>query len=255
LDRFRVLAENHSTFSIMWPFSRRYERLPELDSGIASSFNGTQHISPNKTRVPTLIVILLILANTLALGLLIPSLASQTGSKPPPTHHHAASAPLPTSVSTAEPKQDCGGTVESARAANCSFDLLSNSWLPTSCYDSETDLEFRSWIAHPNRTHGAWPYFTSKTLSHSTRILDVEELSSTNGVWLWSTQEQHLGHCIFWAKRVHRALEGRTKQSKSVENVKHSSHCANELMASLLEDAPQKATGVVHFKVQIDACA
>jgi hypothetical protein len=239
----------------MWPFSRRYERLPELDSGITSNFNEKQHLSPNKTRFTTLIVILLVFGNTLALGLLAPSFGSQT--KANPHHHHAASAPLPASISTAEPEHDCGSTVESARAANCSFDLLSNSWLPTSCYDSETDLEFRSWIAHPNRTHGAWPYFTSKTLSPSTRIANFGELSSTTGVWLWSTQEQHLGHCVFWAKRVHRALEGRSKQSKSVANVKHSFHCANELMNSLLVEAPLKKvdTGVVHFKVQIDACA
>jgi hypothetical protein len=244
----------------MWPFSRRYERVPELDSGGASNFNEKRYLSSNQPDTTTYIIALLILANTVAIGL-IPFFGFQSGPKLLSAQHHTAKATLPasTSASTSAPKQeqDCGSTVASARSANCSFDLLSNSWLPNSCYDSATDLEFRSWIVHPNRTHGAWPYFTSKSLSPSTRIPDVETLSSMTGLWLWSTQEQHVGHCIFWARRVHRALEGKTKQSKSVQNIKHSFHCANEVLDSLLLEAPLKKmeAGVVHFKVQIDRCA
>jgi hypothetical protein len=242
----------------MWPFSRRYERVLDLDAGNVSNSDEFSQTPPGKTKVSTYILLLLVVANTLALGVLVSFFGPQSVPKTLSSHrHHATSTSLPTSTPAPTQKQDCGSTISSAQAANCAFDLLSNSWLPTSCYDSETDLEFRSWILHPNRTHGAWPYFTSKSLSHSTRIPDIETLSSTTGVWLWSTQEQHVGHCIFWARRIHRTLEGKVKQSMSVKNMKHSFHCANEVLDSLLGEAPLKKIekGVVHFKVQIDTCA
>lgn len=242
----------------MWPSSRRYERVLDLDAGNASNLDEVSQSPPEKTKVTTYILVLLVFVNTLALGVLIPFFGPQSVLKSPSSHrHHATSTPLPASAPAPTQKQDCGSTITSAQAADCAFDLLSNSWLPTSCYDFETDLEFRSWIVHPNRTRGAWPYFTSKSLSHSTRIPDIETLSSTTGVWLWSTQEQHIGHCIFWARRVHRTLEGKVKQSMSVKNMKHSFHCTNEVLDSVLGEAPLKKieAGVVHFKVQIDTCA
>jgi hypothetical protein len=246
----------------MWPFSQLYVRVPELDSElepeVISNFDKRSRPSLQKAGITTYILVLLVSVNTLALGVLFPFFGPQTISESPsPHHHHATSVHLPLGTPTPTQRQDCGSTVDSARAANCAFDLLSNSWLPSSCYDYETDLEFRSWIVHPNRTHGAWPYFASKSLSHSTRIPDIETLSSTIGVWLWSTQEQHVGHCIFWAKRVHRTLEGKVGKSTSVKNLKHSFHCANEVLDSLLGEAPLKKldAGVVHFKVQIDTCA
>jgi hypothetical protein len=242
----------------MWPFSPRYERVLDLDAGNVSNSDEVSQTPPGKIKVSNYILVLLVVANTLALGVLVSFFGPQSVPKTLSSHrHHATSTSLPTSTPAPTQKQDCGSTISSAQAANCAFDLLSNSWLPTSCYDSETDLEFRSWIMHPNRTHGAWPYFTSKSLSHSTRIPDIETLSSTTGVWLWSTQEQHVGHCIFWARRIHRTLEGKVKQSMSVKNMKHSFHCANEVLDSLLGEAPLKKIekGVVHFKVQIDTCA
>lgn len=242
----------------MWPFTPAYKRVPELDSGINSSFNQQQELSPEKNSSIKYFLVLLVLANTLALGLLIPFFGLQPVPPSPPPKHHLARCPA-LSASTSPPKQeqDCGSTVASARAANCSFDLLSNSWMPTSCYDSETDLEFRSWIVHPNRTHGAWPYFTSSSLSPSTHIPDIATLSSMTGLWLWTTEEEHIAHCIFWARRIHRALEGSFRWSKGVENMQHTFHCAYEVLDNLLVEAPLKKaeTGVVHFKVQFDTCA
>lgn len=77
------------------------------------------------------------------------------------------------------------------------------------------------------------------------------------GIWLWTTEEQHIAHCIFWARRIHRALEGKFRWSKSVEVMQHTFHCAYEVLDTLLVEAPLKnvATGVVHFKVQFDTCA
>jgi hypothetical protein len=246
----------------MWPFSRLYERIPELESEFEpetiSNFRKRTRVSLQKSNITAYILALLVSVNTLALGVWSPFFGPQARSESSSYHqHHATSAHLPVSTFAPTQHQDCGSTVASARAANCAFDLLSNSWLPSSCYDYETDLEFRSWIVHPNRTHGAWPYFTSRSLSHSTHIPDIETLSSTIGVWLWSTQEQHVGHCIFWARRVHRTLEGKVKQSMSVKNMKHSFHCANEVLDSLLGEAPLKKldAGVVHFMIQIDTCA
>jgi hypothetical protein len=244
--------------SIMWSFTPSYKRVPELDSRINSSFDEKQDFSPQNSSNIKYFLVLLVLANTLALGLLIPFLRLQHVPRSSPPNHYPTTCPSP-SASTSSPgqEQDCGTTIASARAANCSFDLLSNSWMPTSCYDSETDLEFRSWIARPNRTHGAWPYFTSSSLSPSTHIPDIETLSSMTGLWLWTTEEEHIAHCIFWARRIHRALEGSFRWSKGVENMQHTFHCAYEVLDNLLVEAPLKKAekGVVHFKVQFDTCA
>lgn len=65
---------------------------------------------------------------------------------------------------------DCGSDIASAKAADCAFDMLSHTWVPKPCYDSETDAEFREWIFNPNRTGGALTYFLSSTLSANTHI-------------------------------------------------------------------------------------
>lgn len=253
----------------MWPLSPSYKRVPELDSGFASNFEEKQE-SSRASKSTKYFLALLVIANTIALGLLVPLLGPQPiqQSQPPaPTcqsasHSHLDAHPAaPPTLAATLPSlrtQDCGGTPTSAKAANCSFDLLSNSWMPTACYDSETDSEFRDWIVHPNRTRGAWPYFTSKSLEPSTHIADVEALSSMPGdVWLWTTEEEHIAHCIFWARRIHRALEGNFNWSKSVKNMEHTFHCAYEVLDNLLVNAPLRKveTGVVHFKVQYDTCA
>jgi hypothetical protein len=236
----------------MWSFYPRYKKVPELDLRTTSSVDEKQETTSERSGIIRYFVVILLLANTLTLGILIIFPKSAL------SHHHSdATSPSLSKVSPPVRKNpSCGSTVSSARAANCSFDLLSNSWIPSTCYDSETDTEFRSWITHPNRTHGAWPYFTSKSLSPSTHIHDEAALSSMPGVWLWSTQEQHIGHCIFWAKRVHRTLQGSVGPSRSVQNMKHSFHCANEVLESLMEAPLEKVgKGVVHFKVQFDTCA
>jgi hypothetical protein len=236
----------------MWLLSSQYKKVPVLDLRTSSGNDDEECAKTEINSVIRYFIVLLVLANTITLGFLG---AFPKSSLPPPHTHITHSSPSK-AVSPAKQNPSCGSTVSSARASNCSFDLLSNSWIPTTCYDSETDMEFRSWITNANRTHGAWPYFTSKSLSPSTHIHDEATLSSMPGVWLWSTQEQHIGHCIFWAKRVHRTLQGNIRPSRSVQNMKHSFHCANEVLDSLMEAPLEKVNmGVVHFKVQFDTCA
>ena len=257
---FPVLLQNtYPLTSIMWPFKPSYKRLRGVDSEINSSFDEKREFSSTNLSSIKYLLVLLVLANTIALGLLIPFSESQPiPQSPAPSGHLAACHSTPsTNISTPKQDQNCGSTFATARAANCSFDLLSNSWMPTSCYDSETDLEFRSWVMHPNRTHGASPYFTSSSLSPSTHIPDITTLSSMTGLWLWTTEEEHIGHCIFWARRIHRALEGTFRWSKGVENMKHTFHCAYEVLDNLLDEAPLKKaqTGVIRFELLFDICA
>ncbi|KAF2114051.1 hypothetical protein BDV96DRAFT_600791 [Lophiotrema nucula] len=247
---------------IIWPFSPTYTEVREVDSDDASGFTYKQApIKATSSRVKIALA-LLILAITFGAGLLVASIGPRAVSQIPISSHkddHIAACPLLSPMAT-PPKVEhkCGSTYASALASGCTFDLLSYSWVPKSCYDSETDLEFREWIANPNRTGGAFPFFANKSLSPSSHILDVDALSSMSGnIWVWSPEEEHVGHCIFWSRRIHRFLQGRFKWSESVAKMAHTSHCAFEVLDRLLSKTPLRRIeyGIARFKVQYDSCA
>jgi hypothetical protein len=131
---------------------------------------------------------------------------------------------------------NCGNSLASARANNCTFDLLSYSWTPSACYERETDAEFRAWTSSPTRRFGAFPFFIDRNAT--IRISDVEAMSFRAGSLAHTTQEEHLGHCIFWMRRIERILEGNgrfTGRGMMDSAVPHSLHCTESLLKRLEE--------------------
>jgi hypothetical protein len=59
--------------------------------------------------------------------------------------------------------------------------MLSHTWVPKPCYDSEIDAEFREWIFNPSLTGGAFPNFLSSTLLANAGIDGIDALSAIPG--------------------------------------------------------------------------
>lgn len=260
--------------SITSPLSPIYTEVPDGGSERGSENDSSGFIDKHEptaakpNRRPKFLLALLLLTIGAGIGVLIASIVRRprAGSQAPAFElgFHQHSAPIavacqPSYESTPQPKMiyDCGSDIASAKVADCAFDMLSHTWVPKPCYDSETDAEFREWIFNPNRTGGAFPYFLSSTLSANTHIDGIDALSAIPGdTWIWSHGEEHVGHCIFVLRRIHRALEGKFRWSDDVANFDHTSHCAHEMFQSILEKTPlRRFEGAkVTLKVKFDKC-
>jgi hypothetical protein len=181
-------------------------------------------------------LVLGMIVNTLALGFLMHSIEPTS---PSPKFSH--------------PKQECGNTTTEARKKGCEFDLLSYSWIPPDCYDRETAGEFRRWVNDPDRERGSWPLFEDRQLKQ--RIADENDLSERIGIWTWVTEEIHLGHCAFLARRLHRAIEGKFRLT-GVENINHTLHCTNQVLDNLSNSPSLHSTesGISRLTVNFVPC-
>ena len=64
------------------------------------------------------------------------------------------------------------------------------------------------------------------------RIPDLEALGKRVGMKTYTTQEEHLGHCIFMMRRFRRALDGDFKITAQ-DHMKHVKHCESEMMKGM----------------------
>jgi hypothetical protein len=131
----------------------------------------------------------------------------------------------------------------------CKFDLLSYMWLPRECLDEATAIEFEDWVRREERLFGPWPFFSDR--NGTSRISDQAALAERVGIKTYTTQEEHLGHCIFMTRRFRRALDGGFL-IQSENTMGHVEHCANELMKGLkgpnpLDDGRLNAIFLVEF--------
>jgi hypothetical protein len=122
----------------------------------------------------------------------------------------------------------CGNTTLEARAAGCEFDILSYSWTPSECFDRETAAEFLAWLEDDKRQFGAWPFFSDPN-GHE-RVLDVQILSERVFLKTYSTQEEHLGHCVFWMRHLERVNDGLVPRTARGVGMRHTIHCTNSLL-------------------------
>lgn len=127
----------------------------------------------------------------------------------------------------------CGNTTAEAERLGCAFDLLSHNWTPAPCLDRETEAEFREFVTSPDRMYASFPYY----LDHEGRdkIADERALSlRADGAtdpdqFVVTTQEEHLAHCRFLIRRIHRAAKGKVHLDNIVGKFGHTTHCIQEL--------------------------
>lgn len=120
----------------------------------------------------------------------------------------------------------CGNTTSSARRANCTFDIMSFSWLPSACDDPKLTAEFsrvRNWT---------WWLDTDKMT-----FVPFEEVARGDHSELFVAREYHMYHCTYMWKKLHRGLlksqqnaEKRGIMDSYIGNYGHTSHCEMMLL-------------------------
>lgn len=150
----------------------------------------------------------------------------------------------------------CGSTVEEARARGCEFDLFTDSWVPAPCYDKATSDEMLHWLMQPERDYGAWPYFADR--DGRERIPDVKTLSERiYPQKTYSTQEQHMAHCLFWMNHNERVVNGSVPwTSRGRQNpLHHALHCTQIILDGLADkNHTQKQLPHVVIQVGFTTC-
>ncbi|KAH8819857.1 hypothetical protein F5884DRAFT_865505 [Xylogone sp. PMI_703] len=147
---------------------------------------------------------------------------------------------------------NCGNTTAEARARGCEFDVLSYSWIPRECRDRQTDDEFIQWLYNDDRQLGPWPFFTDREMKN--RIPDANALSERVNILSYTPQEEHIGHCIFWYRRLHRALSNNFKVDIRGRNLNHTMHCTTMVLKSTTGISEEYATLRTHFGVTFGHC-
>jgi hypothetical protein len=163
---------------------------------------------------------------------------------------HPPSITYKTPTSTSE--LHCGNSSTQARAFGCVFDLLTNNWMPKYCSDPFTDAEYRAWVLDSNRQLGAWAYYHDDQAEH--QVASEEELSDLVGSHIYTTTENHLGHCTFLARRVHRFVTGDIA-AIAHNTFAHTMHCTSEILRAVENmKKPNRAQIGSTFDVGIVSC-
>jgi hypothetical protein len=151
----------------------------------------------------------------------------------------------------------CGtsNTTIEARDLGCEFDMLSYSWTPKQCFDKDTASEFRDWLQSSERQMGEFPFFYD--VVGNDHVLGEEELSESFGTTIYTTQEEHLGHCTFMMRRLHRVAEslGRLRLNSRYGTLEHTKHCSEEVLLSFKRPDPRDMGGIhARFGVSFEHC-
>ncbi|OBT69083.1 hypothetical protein VE03_01421 [Pseudogymnoascus sp. 23342-1-I1] len=150
------------------------------------------------------------------------------------------------------PASNCGNSSIEAMARGCDFDLLTNTWCPKECSDPDTDSEFRSWVLENDRLRQSFPYYHDS--QGQKQISSEEELSHMVGEVVYTTMENHLGHCTFLMRRLHRVLDG-NRGNIAHNNLKHTMHCSHEILKAVgKSDCEDRGTITSGFRVAAVGC-
>ena len=127
------------------------------------------------------------------------------------------------------PHQNCGDSIEEALARGCSFDPLTAAWIPPNCPRDMTTEFIEAGGASKDKK---WRYWADKEGEHE--FQGFEELSHNGtGARYWTTQREHLNHCLYMLLRVHRLMQrarhGDGRVDWKSESFSHFTHCATML--------------------------
>ena len=148
----------------------------------------------------------------------------------------------------------CGNSTAEAKAFGCEFDVLSYSWTPKQCLDTETRDEFREWLHSQDRLFRPWPFFADKD---ATEWIPNEEALSGRVYpqFSWAPTEEHVGHCMFMMRRLYRVLEGEgnIRLNSRQRTYDHVQHCSNLVLHMI---GKPEVIGEVnsHFAITFSSC-
>jgi hypothetical protein len=134
----------------------------------------------------------------------------------------------------------------------CVFDLLTNNWMPEYCADPITDAEYREWVLDPSRQLGAWAFYHDE--QGQKQVASEEVLSDLVGSHIYTTTENHLAHCAFLARRMHRLVTGDIA-AVAHNTLAHTLHCTRAILKAVESNEPSlKAQIGSTFDVGIVSC-
>ncbi|KAI4600077.1 hypothetical protein KJ359_001178 [Pestalotiopsis sp. 9143b] len=166
-------------------------------------------------------------------------------------HNHQNNASTPTEACPTVTELHCGNSSTQARANGCVFDLLTNNWMPKYCSDPHTDDEYRAWVLDPVRQLGAWAFYHDDQAQH--QVASEEELSNLVGHHIWTTTENHLAHCAFLARRMHRLVTGEIA-AVAHNTLAHTMHCTSAILEAVVAEKPTVSRIGSTFDVGIVSC-
>lgn len=119
----------------------------------------------------------------------------------------------------------CGTNSSEARALDCTYDVLSNIWVPTPCLDRKNLDDFKrlaQWQAYETRD--------------ATRLLTEDEMGDVVEPNTYFTPiREHMVHCALMWRRLHRGYQEDQKYlDLHVRAYTHTVHCS-QLMMDFLE--------------------
>ena len=133
-------------------------------------------------------------------------------------------------ISTSPTQLKCGNSSMEAQELGCVFDLLTNNWMPEYCSDPYTDAEYREWVFEADRRLGPWAFFHDENAEH--RVTSERELSRLVGTRIYTTTENHLAHCAFLARRMHRLVTGEVA-AVADNPFTHTLHCSSAVIDAI----------------------
>lgn len=167
-------------------------------------------------------------------------------------HSNLQSSSTMPNPSTLISELHCGNSSTEARALGCVFDLLTNNWMPEYCSDPSTDAEYRAWLLDPKRQLGAWAFYHDSKAEH--QVASEHELSDLVGHHIYTTTENHLAHCAFLARRMHRLITGDVA-AVAHNNFAHTMHCTSAILEAIgSTEQPSGAQIGSTFDVGIVSC-
>lgn len=103
----------------------------------------------------------------------------------------------------------CGNSSVEAQGRGCTFDLLTNNWMPQYCSDSVTNAEYRAWVMEPERNLGSWAFYHDDQAQHQIPSEDV--LSSLASRRVYTTKEKSS-----WLLHISGAADAQTGYRKYI---------------------------------------
>lgn len=118
----------------------------------------------------------------------------------------------------------CGNTIESAMLHNCTFDQVTDQWLPLECSRVGLD-DFLAYSGHGT----PWRYWTDQAGER-----EFFDLSTHHGPY-YTTEKEHMAHCAFMLIRVADAYaHPEIRLDERTADYHHTKHCAMMLLKAAL---------------------
>ncbi|KAF2651279.1 hypothetical protein K491DRAFT_781990 [Lophiostoma macrostomum CBS 122681] len=112
----------------------------------------------------------------------------------------------------------CGRSTAEAKEMGCTYDVLANNWVPTTCVDHDAIQEYQA--------DGSWfPYLDEDR----TQSLDVSALGDRE--FYYTSARDHIVHCaMLWKKQFRAFFYQREKLDTILTDSHHTFHCADYLI-------------------------